>query len=1198
MCAEYGVPHTCKQSEQPSVEPLRFDSEFMAAPMRCTLPLPKEAALQCTGIVGKEYSALYGVKPDGNPRAEDIRYLLSTNAFVESGYPKLHTTFSQFTTDQDIVDQVDGIGMKWYVGCFNKVRSVFCTGYAVSGHLCTSCSRVQSDPRFVNRAKRKLQSLMKIASGDPDNMQSIGANTDSMVHTELLTKVTQLATSSRESYHKGRRNAQKISQLSEKINALKSDMQRLARREQDLPEFLQILNRSYNEGLLADHGAFIEVLKSVADALKNGRKHRKLSPVMKSFYGRLLVHGGPLLHNFVSQIFLGPHTRRTRAFTKGTLSDYMLGLKIEFLQVVRKILTNWGIQDAPVVLGEDATALQSRLDAIVEGGSCFVMGFTGGKLEIKSIDDLRLINENEKLATSMYLFVVIPLVPGAPYIPLFVQLQDGTKDTFNAASITHTWHHVMHLARDTGLHVVGHVGDGAAPFRKATYGAMFRECPDDCVDAHISFNHPLVQLSMPMTFKGDWKSFIMCTVDYLHICWRVRVQLLSPSKCLMVFGLPASHSKILLHTRNKGHNSLGTKYSDLDWHDKQNWQGTLRIFGFETNPKTREVKVNTKVMDAFKDGGDYYGLYLVLLLAHKYTGIFVLKNRPVQDVINDCGWCLSFLAYWHKSMSDMKVKSTMKENFLTAETFQDMVISLNAVVLMAKYFAVHHPNMVFDPSRLSSRFVEYMFQYLRIQGAGHNVKLSAMSAMNKLRAYDAMLELDGQNEVLPDMQSKRGMPRGKERIPACWDKAPDGYYPSEEDLVASFAKGVSDLQALLRATVDNGCMTFIPWDNLHDPHDLEALANEHLLEPMKRAAADEWGDRFPSYRPQCSSGPQLQTGVQGMPDDGDEGLPSPPDVDDSIGGLAMPALPDEADDSPHDGERDDDDDVDGMVAGSGMGGEVDGMGAYMDGVDANITKQEELLERARATIDKIFSSPAAINDDSYCEVSGGDAPGDDFKELVRRVRDKCNSVNAMIGRQGTDRVAGRFGQLRLRDISEVAYKSNKYYADDDFVAVLFKGENYQQVGRKRINMGTWYEVYYGVIEKITYRVAPNRLENISLVHCDDTKGEFRIRFLDRVLDSRSQQKRGAAGHAHAGKAMFQLPLAASDGVSDRVTATEIICVVDMVLSDDRYYYLNKGCEEQADKVKQSHLSGSAASSSTGGNKKKNADRGQKRGRAK
>jgi hypothetical protein len=407
--------------------------------------------------------------------------------------------------------------VRWYVGHYNCIRSVFCTGHAKdhSSKMCIACELVSRDKRVLRRAKDKASVLGSYTTCKPTWEAMKGMKNTDLVHSQAQLKLELSAEGAEKARTKRRNVTGRMHTMGAKLDAVKLELKALSQKEKDIPQFLTVLRDAHVSGVLGEKRALVEVLQAVSDALKSGRRHRKLSPVMKAFYSKLLVHGGQVVHNFVSKIFEGPHIRTTRRFTKGPITEFMLGLKADFFRSVYHMLSHWGIQDAPVIIGEDATALQPRLDTVVEAGHLYVMGYVGGKLEVKSKEDLLLINKTQNLATSYYLLVVIPLVPGAPYIPLGVQLHDGTKNTFNSASITNTWHEILGIAQKEGLHVVGHVGDGAPQYRKAVYGLMLRNTPLNASALHV--DHPFIQLLVPMVIKDNPMTLVSSTVDYLHI---------------------------------------------------------------------------------------------------------------------------------------------------------------------------------------------------------------------------------------------------------------------------------------------------------------------------------------------------------------------------------------------------------------------------------------------------------------------------------------------------------------------------------------------------------------------------------------------------------------------------------------------------------------------------------------------------------
>lgn len=89
----------------------------------------------------------------------------------------------------------------------------------------------------------------------------------------------------------------------------------------------------------------------------------------------------------------------------------------------------------------------------------------------------------------------------------------------------------------------------------------------------------------------------------------------------------------------------------------------------------------------------------VLLAIHcRFLRIFVLRERNPREVIIDCGYVMHFLYFWKKDIQIRKV-ADVKNNILTAETYQDMLSVTQSVILAARVFAERFPNVLLDPSR-------------------------------------------------------------------------------------------------------------------------------------------------------------------------------------------------------------------------------------------------------------------------------------------------------------------------------------------------------------------------------------------------------------------------------------------------------------------------------------------------------------------
>ena len=140
----------------------------------------------------------------------------------------------------------------------------------------------------------------------------------------------------------------------------------------------------------------------------------------------------------------------------------------------------------------------------------------------------------------------------------------------------------------------GFVSDGDSRLRKTDYRVNFKSNHDNdpikWVASTYFLPHNLLMLSVPTTTEGH---AIFAHQDYMHLIWRVRVQLLSPKR-LWDFGgfftppgqpsavracVAWAHLDSLRDDSN--HKMLNAK--DLDQHNKQHWAGCLKIFNKATS---------------------------------------------------------------------------------------------------------------------------------------------------------------------------------------------------------------------------------------------------------------------------------------------------------------------------------------------------------------------------------------------------------------------------------------------------------------------------------------------------------------------------------------------------------------------------------------------------------------------------------------
>ena len=81
--------------------------------------------------------------------------------------------------------------------------------------------------------------------------------------------------------------------------------------------------------------------------------------------------------------------------------------------------------------------------------------------------------------------------------------------------------------------------------------------------------------------------------------------------------------------------------------------------------------------------------------------MFMLRSLPPAEIVKECGYCMYFLAYWRRDIVQRAAnkKASLQDNFITSETYLDVLCLCQCLILAIQWFRDSFPGMVFDPSR-------------------------------------------------------------------------------------------------------------------------------------------------------------------------------------------------------------------------------------------------------------------------------------------------------------------------------------------------------------------------------------------------------------------------------------------------------------------------------------------------------------------
>lgn len=195
-------------------------------------------------------------------------------------------------------------------------------------------------------------------------------------------------------------------------------------------------------------------------------------------------------------------------------------------------------------------------------------------------------------------------------------------------------------------------------------------------------------------------------------------------------------------------------------------------------------------------------LYVFHLTAHRYAVIVIFEKylsswlndreegRSPVDAVEEAAAVLAFVMHWRSYITSNEGKRkglTLEANFLTRETFLDLITSCHGCILRFPQFRDNWEGK-FKPDgpRFSSAYSEYFFQYGRMaQTNSPVVSQKGWYTHGRHYIYQQFLEATS-NHPVP--ASCRGIPHTIDRIQIP-SVAPD-WHPSDDDLRAAIDRGV------------------------------------------------------------------------------------------------------------------------------------------------------------------------------------------------------------------------------------------------------------------------------------------------------------------------------------------------------------------------------------------------------------------------
>lgn len=164
-----------------------------------------------------------------------------------------------------------------------------------------------------------------------------------------------------------------------------------------------------------------------------------------TLYCRVLNHSGSQVHDWLSKLLLGPDVRTTQKARAEFEYPPTLGITAKHMDAIMRVLQAWKMVEIPLILAEDATAQHCRADVTSVHKDTLIFGLNGPTIVVQTGAEFEKLvaNKQASYATLLYVYTLVPLVKGAPYLPTFAFSHDGSSRTFTPELIKIIWQWIV-----------------------------------------------------------------------------------------------------------------------------------------------------------------------------------------------------------------------------------------------------------------------------------------------------------------------------------------------------------------------------------------------------------------------------------------------------------------------------------------------------------------------------------------------------------------------------------------------------------------------------------------------------------------------------------------------------------------------------------------------------------------------------------
>ena len=691
-------------------------------------------------------------------------------------------------------------------------RSVSCSRSADAGtfvkEMCSSCSAIPNLPSFK---KRLLLRSKNCNSDGKRNLASI--RNDYLNSSEMVVKLEEqkakLEQQSSQLFFAKSKNLR----LRVRVRNTREKLVEYARRG-SMKSICYKLQRGSEKGLLDDKQTLVGILESVSQNLHVDKNGKRYKAPLKLFLEVIMLWGGPRLATFVAMNICGPEVHsiyRWRNQHRVTLEGGIQAGNFKKLgEIYSEAMTKLGLSSIPVLAAEDETAIIAQVtynetnDVLL--GFCGMNGDNHQCLDHFAVDVgdgeegyNAIISAFQECKIGSYARAIM-LNPLHPNLPRLAILCMPTCNKFDTTFVHRQWQEVQRVyERDLEPvlgPLVGNSSDGDSRRRKIMLqlagsnaaGNRFQPIP-----TNLGF---VFSCRKEETEDGFYNIRDLCDQDFIHNHKKMLNPLDHATRVLMLgdYMVHMNHIQRVYDVFPPTEHGLGA--SDINRRDQQNWRSVQKL----SFPKVRDCLA--RLIDGRapnqRPNPMLLGTQVYLLVVWYYVEIFCSSMASLHARIKYAATVTHFLAIWHNYVH-RHPRLTIRTNYITRETYMDILLSCHCAVLLICYMRDNFPNQECRLDLTGSDVLEdFWSKNGQWVGNHHNYNFGDLS-----RNTSHMIRLE-QIRVDPNApEFAKPHPKQEsiwaQQYPVGFEKVRLDQYPDHGEEVQAWREGISVAQELARS---------------------------------------------------------------------------------------------------------------------------------------------------------------------------------------------------------------------------------------------------------------------------------------------------------------------------------------------------------------------------------------------------------------